>query len=217
MTSEMKFSELIIKPSTVPGWPVKACVGLFCIGLLALYLPLGVLGLGLLIYIGLILRVTVPPESYIMPDETVYAPVDGRIISVDESSDGTKTVILQPDLFDSHLHYAPVAGQLEDITWVDGSFKFKALDGFPNHLRARREITWRTKKGHRVEMTQFGDKWCRLIQCFLREGRQTIVSDPAGLALFRGVVMVAFITSAPLNVVPGQRCLAAQTQLGQAL
>ena len=153
---------------------------------------------------------------YSRPDETVYAPVDGRIISVDERSDGTKTVIIQPDLFDSHLHYAPVAGQLEDITWVDGSFKFKALDGVPNHLRARREITWRTKKGHRVEMTQFGDKWCRLIQCFLREGRQTIVSDPAGLALFRGVVMVTFITSAPLNVVPGQRCLAAQTQLGQA-
>ena len=171
----------------------------------------------MLTYISLILRVTVQPESYIRLDEVVYAPVDGRIISVDERSDGTKTVTLRPDLFDSHLHYAPVAGQLEDITWVDGSFKFKALDGIPNDLRVRREITWRTKKGHRVEMTQFGDKWCRLIQCFLREGRQTIVSDPAGLALFRGVVMVTFITSAPLNVVAGQRCLAAQTQLGQAL
>ena len=78
MTSEMKFSELVITPSTVPGWSVKACVGLFCIGLLALYLPLGVLGLGLLIYISLILRVTAQPESHIRPDETVYAPVDGR-------------------------------------------------------------------------------------------------------------------------------------------
>ena len=78
----MKFSELFITPSTVPGWPVKACVGLFCIALLALYLPLGVLGLGLLSYISLILRVTVQPESYIWLDETVYAPVDGRILSL---------------------------------------------------------------------------------------------------------------------------------------
>ena len=55
MTSEMKFSELVITPSTVPGWPVKACVGLFCVGLLALYLPLGVLGLGSVSYTHLTL------------------------------------------------------------------------------------------------------------------------------------------------------------------
>ena len=216
MTSDMKFSDLIITPSAVPGWSVKACVGLFCIGLLALSLPLGVIGLGLLIYICLILRVTVQPASSVSPDETVYAPVDGRVISVHERSDGIKTVTLQPDFFDSHLHYAPVAGQLEDITWVDGSFKFNALDLVPNDARVRREITWRTKGGHCVEMIQFGDRWCRLIQCFLRDGRQTKLSDPAGLALFRGVVMVIFTSSAPLNIVPGQRCLAGQTQLGYA-
>ena len=216
MTVEIKFAELFQSPSAVPGWPLKACVGLFCIGLLALSLPLGVFGLGLFFYICLILRITAQPTSSVMPDETVYAPVDGRVLSVHERSDGTKIVTLQPDFFDSHLHYAPVAGQIEDITWVDGSFNFNSLDAVPDDARVRREISWQTKEGHHIELIQFGSRWCRLVQCFLREGRQTKIAGPVGLALFRGVVMVTFIDSASLKIVPGQRCLAAQTPLGQA-
>ena len=216
MTGKIKISDLIVTPSTVPGWPVKACVGLFCIGLVTLSLPLGVFGFGLCIYICLILRVTINPTLTVSRNETVYAPIDGRVISVHESSDGNKTVTLQPDLFDSHIHYAPVAGQIEDIIWVDGSFKFNALDAVPNVTRVRREFNWRTTGGHYVELTQFGSRWCRLLQCFLREGRQTTLSDPTGLALFRGAVMVTFTSSTPLNIIPGQRCLASQTPLGQA-
>ena len=216
MTGEIKFSELIQSPSAVPGWPVKACVGLLCVALLSLSLPLGVLGFGLLIYIFLILRITVRPSSTVFQDDVIYAPVDGQIIAVYELKEGKKIVILQPDLFDSHLHYSPVYGQIEDITWVDGSFNFNALDVVPDNARVRREISWQTKKGQRVEMIQFGSRWCRLIQCFLREGRQTTTAKPVGLALFRGVVMVTFISSKSLKIVSGQRCLAAQTPLGQA-
>ena len=214
MIGGIKFSELVQSPSAVPGWPVKACVGLLCVGLLSLSLPLGVFGFGLLIYIFLILRVTVLPSSTILQDDVIYAPVDGRIIAVHELKEGKKTVIMQPDLFDSHLHFAPVDGQIEDITWVDGSFNFNALDVVSDDARVRREISWKTKKGRQVKMIQFGSKWCRLIQCFLREGRQTTAGKPIGLALFRGVVMVTFISSTSLKIIPGQRCLAAQTPLG---
>ena len=216
MTIEAKFAELVQSPSAVPGWPVKACVGLLCVGLLAISLPLGVLGFGLLIYILLILRVTVRPSSTVLQDEIIYAPVDGQIIAVHELAEGKKAIIMQPDLFDSHLHYAPVAGQIEDITLVHGSFNFNAFDVVFDDTRVRREISWQTKRGRHVELIQFGSRWCRLIQCFLREGRQTPVAVPAGLALFRGVVMVTFISSKSLKIVPGQRCLAAQTPLGQA-
>ena len=216
MTGEIKFSELIQSPSAVPGWPVKACVGLLCIALLSLSLPLGVFGFGLLIYIFLILRVTVRPSSTVLQDDVIYAPVDGQIIAVYELKEGKKIVIMQPDPFDSHLHYAPVNGQIEDITWVDGSFNFNALDVVPDDARVRREISWQTKKGQYVEMIQFGSRWCRLIQCFLREGRQTTTAKPVGLAMLRGVVMVTFISSKSLKIVSGQRCLAAQTPLGQA-
>lgn len=216
MTNEIKFGELVQSPSAVPGWPVKACVGLLCVGLLAVSLPLGVFGFGLLIYIFLILRVTVQPLPTGQQIDVIYAPVDGRIIAVHELKEGKKIVIMQPDLFDSHLHYTPIAGRIEDITWVDGSFNFNALDVVPDDERVRREIIWKTSKGHFVELVQFGSKWCRLIQCSLREGRQTTATQPAGLALFRGVVMVTFSSSEALKIVPGQRCLATQTPLGQA-
>ena len=216
MTVEVKFAELVQSPSAVPGWPVKACVGLLCVGLLAISLPLGVLGFGLFIYIFLILRVTVRPSSTVLQDEVIYAPIDGQIVTVHELKEGKKAVIMQPDLFDSHLHYAPVAGQIEDITWVHGSFNFNALDEILNDTRVRREISWKTKRGRHVELIQFGSIWCRLIQCYLREGRETVAARPAGLAVFRGVVMVKFTSSESLKIVPGQRCLAAQTPLGQA-
>ncbi len=216
MTGDIKFAELVQSPSAVPGWPVKACVGLLCVGLLSLSLPLGVFGFGLLIYIFLILRVTIRPSSTVLQDDVIYAPVDGQIIAVHELKEGKKTVIMQPDLYDSHLHYVPIAGQIEDITWVDGSFNFNALDVVPDDTRVRREISWQTNEGHHVKLTQFGSRWCRLIQCFLREGRHTPVAGPAGFALFRGVVMVTFTSSASLKIVAGQRCLAAQTPLGQA-
>ena len=216
MTGEIKFAELVQSPSAVPGWPLKACVGLLCVGLLAVSLPLGVFGFGLLVYIFLILRVTVRPLPTVMQDDVIYAPVDGQIIAVQELKEGKKTVIMQPDLCDSHLHYAPVSGQIVSITWVDGSFNFNALDTVPDDARVRREISWKTKEGHDVELIQLGSRWCRLIQCFLREGRHTKVAGHAGLALFKGVVMVTFISSESLRIVPGQRCLAAQTPLGQA-
>lgn len=212
---KIKFAEFVQSPSAVPGWPVKACVGLVCVGLLAVSLPLGVFGFGLLIYIFIILRVTVRPESSVLRNGVIYAPVDGRIIAVQELREGRKAVILQPDLFDSHLHYAPIAGQIEDITWVDGSFNFNALDVVPDDARVRREVSVQTKEGHHVELIQFGSRWCRLIQCFLREGRQADIFKPSGLALFRGVVMVTFTSSVSLSVVSGQRCLATQTPLGQ--
>ena len=215
MTGEIKFAELVQSPSAVPGWPVKACVGLLCIGLLAVSLPLGVFGFGLMIYIFLILRVTVEPSSTVLRDNVIYAPVDGKIIFVHELKKGKKVVVMQPELFDSHLHYAPVEGQIEDITWVDGSFNFNALDLVRYDARVRREMIWRTNQGRNVEMIQFGSRWCRLIQCFLREGRQTKVARPVGLALFKGAVMVTFTSSASLEVASGQRCLAAQTPIGQ--
>lgn len=214
MIGKIRFTELIQSPSAVPGWPVKACVGLICVGLLAVSLPLGVFGFGLLIYIFLILRVTVRSSSIVSQDDVIYAPVDGQIIAVHELEDGKKTVIMQPGVCDSHLHYSPVSGQIEDITWVDGSFNFNALDVVPDDARVRREIRWQTKEGQNVKLIQFGSRWCRLIQCFLREGRHTAVDGPVGLALFRGVIMVTFNSSASLKVVSGQRCLAAQTPLG---
>ena len=117
-------------------------------------------------------------------------------------------------MFDSHLHYAPVTGQTEDITWIDGSFSYPSLDLPPDDQRVRREITFSTAAGHQVMLVQYGARSCRLIQCFLREGRKVNPSDRVGLALFGGVVAVSFSGTTAPSLVPGRRCLAAQTILG---
>lgn len=221
MNDRPQWTELLQSPARVPGWPIKACAGLLCVGGLALALPLGLLGLGLLAYIWLILRVRVAPAGD--QDNTglsaadpaaVFAPVDGRVVHIDTGPDNRCRVFLAPDVFDSHLHYAPVTGQTEDITWIDGSFSYPPLDLPPDDQRVRREITFSTAAGHQVMLVQYGARSCRLIQCFLREGRKVNPSDRAGLALFGGVVAVSFSGTTAPSLVPGRRCLAAQTILG---
>jgi len=215
----LHLKELLQSPSQVPGWPIKACAGWLCVGLLAVALPLGLLGVGLMIYIWLILRVTVSPADTTGREEPgkpecVFAPVDGRVVYIYKGADERCRVFLVPDGLDSHLHYAPVSGQTEDITWIDGSFDFSALDLPPDDQRVRREVTFLSAAGHQVMLTQYGAKACRFIQCFLHEGRKTAPSDCIGLALFGGVVEVSFQGQRAAALQLGQRCLAAETVLG---
>ena len=216
MNDRPQWTDVLQSPARVPGWPIKACAGLLCVGLLALALPLGVLGLCLLGYIWLILRVRVTTDGGQPAAETaeIVAPVDGRVVHIDTGPDNRCRVFLAPDVFDSHLHYAPVSGKTEDITWIDGSFAYASLDLPPDDKRVRREVTFVTAAGHQVMLTQYGARGCRLIQCFLREGRSVLPSDRAGLALFGGVVAVSFSGTLAASLVSGQRCLAAQTILG---
>ena len=231
MNDRPQWTDFLQSPARVPGWPIKACAGLLCVGMLALALPLGVLGLCLLGYIWLILRVRVNADgdqpatgtsatgtsaADTSAEDTaeIVAPVDGRVVHIDTGPDNRCRVFLAPDVFDSHLHYAPVSGKTEDITWIDGSFAYASLDLPPDDKRVRREITFVTAAGHQVMLTQYGARGCRLIQCFLREGRSVLPSDRAGLALFGGVVAVSFSGTLAASLVSGQRCLAAQTILG---
>lgn len=216
MNNGFRLSDFIESPGQVPGWPIMACAGLLCVGLLALALPLGILALALLIYIWLILRVKVRPgtQTAARPD-AVYAPLDGRVVHIDTDKQGQQRVFLMADVLDSHLHYAPVCGQTEDITWIDGSFAFSALDLPPDDQRVRREMTFSTEAGDQVMLTQFGAHQCRLMQCFLREGRKVDTADCIGLSLFSGVVAVSFASPHKVAVSAGQRCLAAQTVLGR--
>lgn len=222
MSDRPKWTELLQSPAQVPGWPIKACAGLLCVGGLALALPVGLLGLGLLAYIWLILQERVAPagdaSDAVSPDVdrgAVFAPVDGRVVHIDTDPDNRCRVFLAPDIFDSHLHYAPVTGQTEDITWIDGSFAYSAFDLPPDDQRVRREITFSTASGENVMLTQYGARGCRLIQCVVREGRQVHPSDRVGLALFGGVVAVSFAGALDPSLALGQRCLAAQTSLGR--
>lgn len=222
MTDRPKLTDILQSPSRVPGWPIKACAGLLCVGLLALALPLGLLGLALLGYVWLILRVKVARTGSAADPVTtadsalaVVAPIDGRVVYIDTEKEDQCRIFLAPDLFDSHLHYAPVHGQTEDITWIDGSFSASGLDLPPSEQRVRREILFSTPAGHQVMLTQYGAQTTRLIQCFLREGRWVSTSDCIGLALFGGVVAVSFSGAPSPSLTLGQRCLAAQTRLGQ--
>ncbi len=101
MNDRPQWTELLQSPARVPGWPIKACAGLLCVGGLALALPLGLLGLGLLAYIWLILRVRVAPAGD--QDNTglsaadpaaVFAPVDGRVVHIDTGSDNRCRIFL---------------------------------------------------------------------------------------------------------------------------
>lgn len=234
MKQRPKVSDFFQSPSEVFGWPLKACAGLLCVGLSVIALPLGVLGFGLMLYIWLILRMSVqklpadledsnqsttkdekaPPSKNSADSSTVYAPVDGRVVHVGKDANGHCRIVLAIDVLDSHLHYAPVCGHVEDIIWIDGSFSCPQLDLSLPDERVRREIVFRTETNHQLILTQYGSLWCRIVQCFVHEGRKTKPTDCIGLSVFAGLVSVRFAGASDPSLKSGQRCLATQTVFG---
>ena len=109
-------------PKQQPGWPVLAIIGGVTVILSVLYLPLGLLGFASFIYLFIILR---RPQRVLSkrPSGQILAPIDGQVIWVHHDREQDRILIrLRQDIFNSHIAYAPIAGQIDQQIWYDGQF-----------------------------------------------------------------------------------------------
>ena len=208
-------------PKRQPGWPLLAITGGATVILSVLYLPLGLLGFASFIYLYIILR---PPHRTLSkwPSGQVLAPIDGQIIWVHHDSEqGSTQIRLRPDLLNSHIAYAPIAGQIDQQIWYDGRFAGFEDTEMPPLTNARQEIIFTPEvavsSDDRVSMTHYGAPYSRIMQSFVQEGRKVIPETVVALGVLRTAIDVSFSTNYVPAITVGQRCLAGETVIANTI
>jgi phosphatidylserine decarboxylase len=208
-------------PKQQPGWPVLAIIGGATVILSVLYLPLGLLGFASFIYLCIILR---RPQRVLSkrPSGQILAPIDGQVIWVHHDREQDRILIrLRPDIFNSHLAYAPIAGQIDQQIWYDGQFASFNDTEIPPLTTARQEIVFMPEEAisgdNRITMTHYGAPYSRIVQSFVQEGRNVTPETVVALGLLRTNIDVSFPASYAPAIGMGQRCLAGETVLADKI
>ena len=212
-------------PKQQPGWPIVAIIGGATVILSVLYLPLGVLGFASFIYFTIILR---PPQRALSEQQArpssgqILAPIDGQIIWVHHNREHKRIHIrMRPDFLNSHLAYAPIAGQIDQQIWYDGQFASFGDTEIPPPTHACQEIIFTPEAAasgdDRVSMTHYGAPFSRIIQSFVQEGRKVTPETVVAVGVLRTVIDVSFPAMYAPEIRVGQRCLAGETVIADKI
>jgi hypothetical protein len=202
-------------PKQQPGWPLLAIAGGLAVILCALYLPAGLIGFSGFIYLHIILHSLRRAISK-LPSGHIAAPIDGQILWVHRDKASARiTVRFRADWLNSHITYAPIAGQIDQIIWYDGQFTGFADDALPPPENARQEIALLPLDGasseDKITVCHHGAPLSRVLQSCVQEGRKVSPEMPIALGLLRPKIDISFPASYGLDIYPGQRCLAGET------
>ena len=202
-------------PKQQPGWPLLAIAGGLAVILCALYLPAGLIGFSGFIYLHIILH---SPRRTIsnLPSGHIAAPIDGQILWVHRDKASARiTVRVRADWLNSHITYAPMAGQIDQIIWYDGQFTGFADDALPPPENARQEIALTplhsASSEDKITICHHGAPLSRVLQSCVQEGRKVSPEMPIDLGLLRPKIDISFPASYGLDIYAGQRCLAGET------
>lgn len=200
------------------GWPLIvppalvgvgfALIGWHWIGALFLLIALGV---------GLFFR---DPNRTPSPfSDTVVSPADGRIVGVVEVSEPdylktpSRRISVFMSLFNVHVNYAPVPGEVEFLQHRKGSFRpaylpEASLNNENNSVGIRSER-------YRVMMRQIAGTVARRIVCHLKVGNRVQSGQKIGLIKFGSRVDVFVPLEWEVLVKEGDRVRGSITQLAR--
>ncbi len=201
------------------GWLVLALFGALTILLSFIYLPLGTLALGLMIWLTHILRV--PARRAPVDPKDIVAPADGRIVDVavealptDPDDERTRITIVT-GITDAQLQICPVDARVTDNFAIPGLFL--PVDDMAA-VRAdgeRREITLAVEGGATILIVQYGSRTARQLVCMHAEGKYLRRGTPLGMARIAGALDVYLPASVKSQAAIGQRAIAGETVLGR--
>lgn len=206
-------------PRQQPGWPLLAIAGGLTVILSALYLPAGLIGFSGFIYLHIILH---SPRRTLseLPSGHITAPIDGQVLWVHHDKISARTTVrLRPDWFNSHIAYAPIAGQIDQIIWYDGQFSSFEDNALPPPENARQEIgilpAASSSSEDRITLCHHGTPMSRILQSCVQEGRKVNPEMPVALGLLRPKIDISFPASYVPSIYAGQRCLAGETNIAK--
>jgi phosphatidylserine decarboxylase len=160
-----------------------------------------------------------PPRAIPGDARTVVAPADGRIISVERSTDpyldrpATKVSVFM-NVFNVHSNRSPVDGEVKRIWYSQGTFVNAALDK-ASAANERNALWLKTDAGPDVTCVQIAGLIARRILCYVKAGDRLHRGDRFGFIRFGSRVDVYLPAEARVKVDLGQRVYAASTVLAE--
>ena len=205
------------------GWPVMALAGGVTILLTLVWLPLGCIALGLMVW----LRHTLRTPSRQVPDAegSVLAPADGIVVDISdgevEPPAGTdmgrgRRVTIRTGLADAQLQRSPVAGRITDNFLIPGLFRSAGDVDLARRDNERREITIEigmdaAGAGERLLLVQIGTATARQLVCRHGLGKFLEAGAPLGMPRIGGMTELFLPEGSRLSVRKGQSVVAGET------
>lgn len=199
------------------GWGVLALFGTGTILLSVLYLPLGCLALGVMLWLAYIMRE--PQRVGPVNDAAVVAPADGRVVEIakapflDDVARPAWRITIAIGLADMQLQVSPVTGRVQDNFHVPGLFAFTDDREQMRRFNEKREITLVADTGEQVAVVQYASRTARRLICRHQEGKYLTRGAPLGMAPMAGVVELYLPETNTPQPITGMRVVAGETVL----
>ena len=200
------------------GWPVMALAGGVTILLTLVWLPLGCIALGLMVW----LRHTLRTPNRRIPDAAgkVLAPADGMVVDVSEGEveppAGTDMgpglrLTIRTGLADAQLQRSPLSGRITDNFLIPGLFRSADDIDLVRRDNERREIIIEAEGGSRLLLVQMGTATARQLVCRHGPGKFLAAGAPLGMPRIGGMTELFLPAGSRVSVQTGQSVVAGET------
>ena len=147
-------------------------------------------------------------------DGLVVAPGDGRVVELQELSDGSGfRISIFLSLFDVHINRIPVGGVIRDIRHRSGRFLPANLEGAALH-NERNDLIISAPCGE-VRVSQIAGVVARRIVCWKKAGDQVLAGERFGLIQFGSRMEVVLPPGVAVEVELGARVKGGSSVLGR--
>lgn len=194
---------------------IKAVMGAVVVTLALVNTGLGFVGLGLFVYLHLLLHETRRPIITNPQTGAILCPLDGTISAV-RHHNGFSEIDISGDLLASQIIFSPVRGRIDDRLWIDG-VHLPLADQDAASLNARLDFAMSassaTDTQNAVSMSIVAGPMSRYIYSPFVEGQVIEYGEAFGFALARSLVIVRVPSLYQIDARVGETCLARQTIL----
>lgn len=151
----------------------------------------------------------------------IICPADGKVVDVQvgaahELEGFAKKVSIFLSPLDVHVTWAPIAGEVESITYRPGSFTLAFLPK-SSELNERNDIRIKTQNGTTLMVRQIAGTVARRICCWVQPHDVLKAGDKIGMIRFGSRVDLLLPENVELAVSVGQRVYGGQTVVGKLL
>lgn len=172
---------------------------------------------GLMLALALFFRETKREADF--TDQQIVSPASGKLIDIREVFEpeflkaNVRRVSIFMSLFDEHINYAPVNGEVVSLRHRAGGFKKAYLEEASDCNEAQ-EIGWHFPGGD-ILMRQIAGVVARRIVCRCRAGDSMRAGEKLGLIRLGSRVELFLPLSTHLRVSPGQKVTGGVTVIGE--
>ena len=208
--------------SQSPAMPIRIITGLSVSVLGFVWLPFGMLGLLILLWIVYVTKSPTISALSSAGGTDIFVPMDGLVTSIETTP--TKQIIrIAQQIHSNKLILMPCHGKIDINMFVDGLFLPADISN-ASRLNARREIsimqdytTVEHNPENEVSLIVWGRPFARYLSSPISEGRVIEAGVPIAISLLHGDLDIILPSNYEVMVNLGEFCIAGKTVLARRL